>query len=89
MGLIKEGIKCGTTYAIAKQGLQAYEKHETNKQHPAVLPIAQGQNRAAPVYETSGFVHQTYCNGSCNGQCGGTVTKEVSDSRKGPGPSSQ
>ena len=62
MGPIKEGIKCATMYAIAKQGMQTYEKHETNKQQQAVQQ-GQNQTRAPPAVQGSSFVHQAYCNG--------------------------
>ena len=88
MGPIKAGIQGATAYAIARKGLQTYEKHEADKQILATQQLqqfqqaqqapqaqqSQDQFRAPPTYEHSNLAHRAWCNGQCNGQCSSTIT---------------
>lgn len=66
MGLIKTGIAAGALYAVAHQGIKAYERgHPANNAQQAPHP--------AGLRDNNGYSHQAYCNGQCNASCNGVA----------------
>jgi hypothetical protein len=69
MGLLGTAIKLGAVYGIVKTGANALEKHNNPQSHN------QQQSSSNQLYDparnTSGFVHESYCNGQCGHRCHG------------------
>ena len=76
MPLLKDGIKYGSAYAIAREAGKALDKHEKNKntenvQQPSQSnQVGQHGNHQQPERSGFGHTHQAWCNGQCNSQCG-------------------
>jgi len=80
MGLIKEGIKYGAIFAVAREGIKAFERHDKNQpqqrgQDPLPQSYPQQQPRQQPLgwRDATGYVHQGWCNGQCEGRCNNSV----------------
>jgi hypothetical protein len=64
MGILKTAIAAGAAYGIVKTGVNAIERNNQahQNQQPAMKQYESARN-------TSGYLHQPYCNGNCNHQC--------------------
>ena len=79
MGLLGTGIKYGTIFVVAREGLKSYENHKQKKQTRDVppQPIQQGdyvqqtfpQQPTDYPHSVSESFHQVWCNRQCGGKC--------------------
>lgn len=81
MTLLRDGIKYGAMFGIAREAGKSFNKHEEQKQNPQYQqyqqqpPQYQQQQQYQPQQfrDQSGYLHQAWCNGQCNSQCNGAA----------------